>query len=173
MQQLQMGNGGLVCCIGQLYRRTQQSHFNFRLPMGMVLVSHIEDVVTAIQLSAIAAPATSLTAQQRQLARSIEELWRGRAMEIKLQVELSEFALLVWQSLGQVPIGTTISYSELAARIGKPNSTRAVARVMAQNQFALVLPCHRVVGKNGAMTGFRWGEEMKLALLNFEQKTAA
>jgi AraC family transcriptional regulator of adaptative response/methylated-DNA-[protein]-cysteine methyltransferase len=78
------------------------------------------------------------------------------------------FQLRVWQALRQIPRGETRSYSQLAREMGAPNSTRAVARSCAMNRVALVVPCHRVVGASGALTGYRWGVERKRMLLEAE-----
>jgi AraC family transcriptional regulator of adaptative response/methylated-DNA-[protein]-cysteine methyltransferase len=71
--------------------------------------------------------------------------------------------------LRQIPRGQTRSYSELALELGAPNSTRAVARACASNRIALLVPCHRVVGVSGALTGYRWGIERKRRLLETER----
>jgi AraC family transcriptional regulator of adaptative response/methylated-DNA-[protein]-cysteine methyltransferase len=86
------------------------------------------------------------------------------------QVDLrgTAFQLRVWQALRQIPRGQTRSYSQLAREMGVPNSTRAVARACAMNRVALVVPCHRVVGASGALTGYRWGVERKRMLLQAE-----
>jgi len=87
------------------------------------------------------------------------------------QVDLrgTAFQLRVWQALRAIPRGETRSYSQLAREMGNPNATRAVARACATNRVALVVPCHRVVGVSGALTGYRWGVERKRQLLRAEQ----
>jgi AraC family transcriptional regulator of adaptative response/methylated-DNA-[protein]-cysteine methyltransferase len=86
------------------------------------------------------------------------------------QVDLrgTEFQLRVWQALRRIPRGETRSYSQLARELGNPKATRAVARACAMNCVALVVPCHRVVGASGALTGYRWGVERKRQLLEAE-----
>jgi len=79
------------------------------------------------------------------------------------------FQLRVWQALRQIPRGETRSYSELAREMGEPNATRAVARACATNRVALIVPCHRVVGADGSLTGYRWGVERKRELLEAER----
>jgi AraC family transcriptional regulator, regulatory protein of adaptative response / methylated-DNA-[protein]-cysteine methyltransferase len=74
----------------------------------------------------------------------------------------------VWQALRQIPRGETRSYSQLAREMGEPNSTRAVARACATNRVALLVPCHRVVGADGSLTGYRWGLKRKQLLLKTE-----
>jgi AraC family transcriptional regulator, regulatory protein of adaptative response / methylated-DNA-[protein]-cysteine methyltransferase len=78
------------------------------------------------------------------------------------------FQLRVWQALRQIPRGETRSYSQLAREMGDPKSTRAVARACATNRVALLVPCHRVVGADGSLTGYRWGLERKRQLLKAE-----
>jgi AraC family transcriptional regulator of adaptative response/methylated-DNA-[protein]-cysteine methyltransferase len=78
------------------------------------------------------------------------------------------FQLRVWQALRVIPRGQTRSYSELAKELGNPGATRAVARACAMNRVALFVPCHRVVGANGSLTGYRWGVERKRQLLEAE-----
>ena len=78
------------------------------------------------------------------------------------------FQLRVWQALKQIPRGETRSYSQLAREMGDPKSTRAVARACATNRVALVVPCHRVVGADGSLTGYRWGVERKRRILQAE-----
>ena len=80
------------------------------------------------------------------------------------------FQLRVWQALRKIPRGETRSYSQLARELGDPNATRAVARACALNRVALVVPCHRVVGVGGSLTGYRWGVDRKRQLLIAEQE---
>jgi AraC family transcriptional regulator, regulatory protein of adaptative response / methylated-DNA-[protein]-cysteine methyltransferase len=92
---------------------------------------------------------------------------QGRATT-KLDLRGTVFQLRVWQALRQIPRGETRTYSQLAREMGEPNATRAVARACALNRVALVVPCHRVVGADGGLTGYRWGVERKGALLEAE-----
>ena len=78
----------------------------------------------------------------------------------------------MWQALRDIPRGETRTYSQLARDMGIPKSTRAVARACATNRVALVVPCHRVVGVSGSLTGYRWGTERKKKLLSMESNTS-
>jgi AraC family transcriptional regulator of adaptative response/methylated-DNA-[protein]-cysteine methyltransferase len=91
---------------------------------------------------------------------------RIRAGELDLRGTV--FQLRVWQALRQIPRGETRSYSQLAREMGDSKSTRAVARACATNRVALLVPCHRVVGADGSLTGYRWGVERKRQLLKAE-----
>jgi AraC family transcriptional regulator of adaptative response/methylated-DNA-[protein]-cysteine methyltransferase len=86
-------------------------------------------------------------------------------LDLPLDVRGTAFQHRVWQALQQVPAGETVSYSELARRIGAPRSVRAVARACAANTLAVAIPCHRVVRTDGGLSGYRWGVERKRALL--------
>jgi AraC family transcriptional regulator of adaptative response/methylated-DNA-[protein]-cysteine methyltransferase len=89
---------------------------------------------------------------------------------LHLDLRGTAFQLRVWQALQRIPRGTTVSYSQLAADLGNPKATRAVARACATNRVALVVPCHRVVGASGSLTGYRWGVERKQQLLKAERE---
>ena len=75
----------------------------------------------------------------------------------------------VWHALQQIPYGQTVSYSDVATKIGKPTAVRAVASAIGANPVMVIIPCHRVIGKNGKLTGFRGGLAMKERLLTLEQ----
>jgi AraC family transcriptional regulator of adaptative response/methylated-DNA-[protein]-cysteine methyltransferase len=92
----------------------------------------------------------------------------GVKAEVPLDLRGTAFQLRVWQALRAIPRGETRSYSQLAREMGDPKSTRAVARACATNRVALVVPCHRVVGVSGSLTGYRWGVERKRMLLEAE-----
>ena len=74
----------------------------------------------------------------------------------------------VWQALQAIPVGSTLTYTDLAARVGRPQAVRAVASACAANRLAVVIPCHRVVGRSGSLTGYRWGLDRKRLLLDME-----
>jgi len=83
------------------------------------------------------------------------------------------FQLSVWRRLCDIPVGETISYGELARRIGNPNAVRAVGLANGANPISLVAPCHRVIGANGSLTGYGGGLDRKLCLLRHERRGAA
>ena len=92
----------------------------------------------------------------------------GSALDLPLDLRATAFQVRVWRELKKIPLGQTRSYEEIARRIKQPSATRAVARACASNPVALAIPCHRVVRKDGAMGGYRWGVERKKALLASE-----
>jgi AraC family transcriptional regulator, regulatory protein of adaptative response / methylated-DNA-[protein]-cysteine methyltransferase len=89
--------------------------------------------------------------------------------ELPLDIRGTAFQERVWKALTGIPAGTTVSYRELAARLGQPGAARAVARACATNKLAVAIPCHRVVNASGELTGYRWGLERKQILLDREQ----
>lgn len=94
----------------------------------------------------------------------------GTGFELPLVVEGTAFQRRVWQALREIPVGTTASYTDIAARIGAPKSVRAVAQACAANILAVAIPCHRVVHADGGLSGYRWGVERKRALLQREAR---
>jgi O-6-methylguanine DNA methyltransferase len=91
-------------------------------------------------------------------------------LDLPLDVRGTAFQERVWQALRQIPPGVTMTYAEIAARLGMPKAVRAVARACAANALAVAIPCHRVVRSDGALSGYRWGVERKRALLEREGK---
>ncbi len=95
----------------------------------------------------------------------------GQHQQLAVPVDLqgTDFQRRVWRALQQIPYGETRSYEEVAATLGKPSATRAVAQACARNKVALVVPCHRVVCKDGSVSGYRWGPARKRRLLALEK----
>lgn len=91
-------------------------------------------------------------------------------LDLPLDLRGTAFQQRVWQALRDIPVGETASYTEIAERIGSLKAVRGVARACAANALAVVIPCHRVVRKDGALSGYRWGVERKRALLDREAK---
>ena len=102
--------------------------------------------------------------------RELEEYFRGERKEFDIPLLLagSEFQKRVWQQLRHIPYGQTVSYGELAAAIGAPKSVRAVANANGANAISIILPCHRVIGSDGSLTGYGGGTDTKRYLLELE-----
>ncbi len=106
-----------------------------------------------------------------QTAQQLEEYASGMRERFDLPLDLigTPFQLSVWQTIARIPFGQTITYSELAQRAGRsPKDARAVGTATGQNPVCWIVPCHRVVGKGGALTGYAGGVARKSALLEFE-----
>jgi len=106
----------------------------------------------------------------REAARQLERYFAGRLREFDLPLvpEGTPFQLEVWRALRRIPYGKTISYGELARRVGRPAASRAVGAANGRNPLPIVVPCHRVIGADGSLTGFGGGVGIKQALLELE-----
>jgi AraC family transcriptional regulator of adaptative response/methylated-DNA-[protein]-cysteine methyltransferase len=156
-------------------------------PFGWIIVGATERGLCWLALSATAAeaeaslreefPAATVYADDS-LSRLVDlaldavregsDLAHSRRLNDSLDLRGTVFQLRVWEALRQIPRGETRTYSQLAREMGIPNSTRAVARACATNRVSIVVPCHRVVGASGSLTGYRWGVERKRQLLAAE-----
>lgn len=107
-------------------------------------------------------------------ARQLDEYFAGRRRGFALPLWLAgtEMQTLVWRQLQRLPYATVASYASVAAAIGRPLAVRAVARAVAANPLSVVVPCHRVVGSNGALTGYAGGIDAKRQLLALERDNA-
>ena len=105
----------------------------------------------------------------------LDEYFAGKrkVFDISLLFTGSEFQNLVWLELQNVPYGTTVSYAELARRIGRPKSVRAVANANAANPISILVPCHRVIGSDGSLTGYAGGLDAKEKLLEIEKQLSS
>ncbi len=80
----------------------------------------------------------------------------------------SDFQIRVWQALLKIPMGRAVTYSKVASDIGQPTASRAVGAAIGRNPISFVVPCHRALGKSGALTGYHWGLTRKRAMLGWE-----
>lgn len=107
----------------------------------------------------------------REARQQLKEYFKGERTEFELALcpEGTPFQLAVLEELLRIPYGTTASYGDVAHRLGRPKASRAVGAANGRNPLPIVIPCHRVVGSNGALTGFGGGIDTKKALLELEQ----
>jgi len=146
-------------------------------PIGPILVAGSEEGLAVVQFgSALVGwrPAPgwregrSLVADaMTQLADYFETKTRG--FELCLAPSGTEFQKRVWRALAEIPYGETLSYGALAARIGKPQAARPVGAANGRNPIGIIIPCHRVIGASGALTGYGGGLDVKKWLLDFER----
>jgi len=108
----------------------------------------------------------------KEVIRQLEAYFAGKLQKFDLPLVLdgTEFQVLVWQNLRQIPYGETTSYGQLAKRIGKPEASRAVGLANGSNPIPIIIPCHRVIGSNGDLTGFGGGLPLKKKLLALESR---
>jgi AraC family transcriptional regulator of adaptative response/methylated-DNA-[protein]-cysteine methyltransferase len=153
--------------------------------LGLVLVAATERGVCTIEFGDSADELTTRLQERFPKARFAPadaefDAWLRRllahldrpsaALDLPLDVRGTAFQQQVWKALRDLKPGETASYAEVAARIGKPKSVRAVARACASNILGVAIPCHRVVRSDGGISGYRWGVERKRALLAKERK---
>ncbi|MEO5633206.1 methylated-DNA--[protein]-cysteine S-methyltransferase [Gaiella sp.] len=107
-------------------------------------------------------------------AAQLDEYFAGTrtSFDVPLDLQGTAFQLAAWQALAEIPYGETRSYGEQADAIGRPTAVRAIGAANGRNPVSIVLPCHRVIGRNGSLTGFGGGLEVKAALLELEQRNA-
>jgi methylated-DNA-[protein]-cysteine S-methyltransferase len=106
----------------------------------------------------------------RQTRAELTEYFAGarKRFDVPLAAEGTSFQEAVWKAISTVPFGTTITYAELARRAGVPGSARAAGAATGRNPLTIIVPCHRIVGSNGALTGYAGGLDRKRALLALE-----
>ncbi|HJZ53877.1 MAG TPA: methylated-DNA--[protein]-cysteine S-methyltransferase [Gemmataceae bacterium] len=153
--------------------------------LGRVLLAATDRGVCAVSLADTDAelasflraefPAAKLERDAAGLATWLAELLRQLSgsrphADLPLDVQATAFQRRVWEELRAIPLGETRTYQQVAEAIGAPTAARAVARACATNPVSVVIPCHRVVGSNGKLTGYRWGVSRKKKLLDAEQK---
>jgi methylated-DNA-[protein]-cysteine S-methyltransferase/AraC family transcriptional regulator of adaptative response/methylated-DNA-[protein]-cysteine methyltransferase len=148
--------------------------------LGTVLVAGSAHGVCAILIGseagelvadfAVRFPDNTLVQHDRKLDGELTNVLRfiekpARGLHLELNIIGTSFQRRVWDALCGIPAGQTITYAALAHRVGKPGAVRAVANACAANAIALAIPCHRVIGSDGTLSGYRWGLERKRALL--------
>jgi methylated-DNA-[protein]-cysteine S-methyltransferase len=108
----------------------------------------------------------------KEAIRQLEAYFGGTLKDFDLPLVLNgtEFQLLVWRNLRKIPYGETVSYGQLARRIGSPDAARAVGLANGRNPIPIIIPCHRVIGSNGDLTGFGGGLPVKKKLLGLESR---
>jgi len=108
----------------------------------------------------------------KEVIRQLEAYFEGKLQDFDLPLVLdgTEFQVLVWRNLQKIPYGETISYGQLARRIGSPDAARAVGLANGSNPIPIIIPCHRVIGSNGHLTGFGGGLPVKKKLLALESR---
>lgn len=144
-------------------------------PVGPLLLTADGDALTGLHFGGGPGPGERADDDPVLVAAAtqLREYFAGdrKEFELPLSPAGTQFQLAVWQRLREIPYGTTISYGELARRVGNPAASRAVGLANGRNPIAIVVPCHRVIGANGALTGFGGGMDAKKTLLDLEAAT--
>jgi methylated-DNA-[protein]-cysteine S-methyltransferase len=151
---------------------------NFSTSLGDILVTGDENGITSLQLNVGESKSNNKIPEHfvrndaffESIKIQILEYLdcKRKSFNIKLNLHGTDFQKKVWNELTKVSYGKTCSYKDIAMLIGNKNANRAVANAIGKNPVALIIPCHRVIGSNGKLTGFAYGLEMKAKLLSLE-----
>ena len=144
----------------------------FCSPIGVVRLTEADGFITRIELTDAAdAVDTSPTPLLHESAQQILAFLDGKCQQLDFPIRMvgTPFQQRVWHALQQIPYGTTRTYGEIAAAIGNPRASRAVGMACNKNPLLLIVPCHRVIGANGKLTGFAYGTDAKQWLLELEK----
>jgi methylated-DNA-[protein]-cysteine S-methyltransferase len=145
-------------------------------PVGELLLAATERGLCRLQLSgALPPPAkdefwVEAPERLRHCEEQLRRYFQGKLREFHCDLDLrgTPFQIRCWQALQRIPYGTTCSYAELARAVGLPRASRAVGQANHRNPVAIIIPCHRVIGADGSLTGYGGGLEMKRKLLRLE-----
>jgi methylated-DNA-[protein]-cysteine S-methyltransferase len=152
---------------------------NIESPLGPLFVQGDGQFVTGLfmrEQSGWLGPEASWQNSDAALVAAAEQLaeyfaGERQAFDVPLRLVGTAFQQRVWRELVKIPFGTTIAYAELARRVGRPTASRAVGHANGRNPISIIIPCHRVVGADGTLTGYAGGLEKKQWLLDFERQT--
>lgn len=150
-------------------------------PIGRLLVTAEGSLLTGLYMSGHKGRPAQHPDWQRAdeafdaVRHQLEEYFAGRlqTFDLPLRMTGTSFQQLVWKALVRIPFGTTITYAQLAARVGRPSAARAVGHANSRNPVSIVVPCHRVIGADGALAGYAGGLEKKRFLLELERTVSA
>lgn len=149
----------------------------YESPVGRLLLNGRDrlEALTFPLSKTLQKPEPGWISSTQQFSKALAQLdgyFNGRLKQFDLDLEIqgTDFQKRVWQELVKIPYGQTISYGELAKRIGNPKASRAVGMANGKNPVSIIIPCHRVIGTDGSLTGFGGGMDVKQQLLSLEQK---
>ena len=142
-------------------------------PIGPLHIACVENGITELHMGS-KPPATGARQGHTLLTRArkqLDEYFSGKrtSFDLPLAAKGTDFQQQVWKKLCDIPFGETSSYGEVAARVGNPRASRAVGAANGRNPIAVIVPCHRVIGADGSLTGFGGGLERKKWLLQHER----
>jgi len=143
-------------------------------PVGPLTLASTEAGLSTVSFGATVPPGGVVDEQINHTAiNQLSEYFQGTRTRFDLPLDLkgTAFQVAVWRALLEIPYGQTRSYGEIAKAIAKPGAARAVGMANHENRIAIVVPCHRVVGQNGKLTGYAGGLDLKRQLLAIEQRT--
>jgi methylated-DNA-[protein]-cysteine S-methyltransferase len=143
-------------------------------PLGKLTLASTDKGLASIHFGSHIPQGGKLDAEANRVTiRQVEEYFQGKRTEFDFPLDLhgTPFQLAVWKELLNIPYGQTRTYGEIAKRVGKPGAARAVGMANHDNRIPIVVPCHRVVGHDGSLTGYAGGLHIKQQLLRIETRT--
>lgn len=157
---------------------SSMSYTMMNSPVGPLLLAGDESGLRLVHFASGRRPKspqrgwTDDSAPFKEVIRQLKAYFDGKLKDFELPLVLdgTEFQLLVWSNLQKIPYGETVSYGQLARRIGSPEAARAVGLANGSNPIPIIIPCHRVIGSNGDLTGFGGGLPVKKRLLALESR---
>jgi len=143
-------------------------------PLGSLSIASSERGLVSVQFG-LNMPADGLIddAANREVVEELQEYFEGKRthFDLPLDIQGTPFQVAVWNELLKIPYGSTCSYIDIARSLGRPGAARAVGMANHENPIAVVIPCHRVVGSDGSLTGYAGGLHLKQQLLGIETQT--
>jgi methylated-DNA-[protein]-cysteine S-methyltransferase len=144
----------------------------FLAPIGLLEISGSEKGITSVSFVANVDNVIENPPCLRECVSQLNDYFNGKrkSFNLKLDVEGTEFQKKVWNELLKIPYGKTVSYNDIAKKLGDKEAVRAVGNANGKNPVAIIIPCHRVIGSDGKLVGYAGGLWRKKWLLNFEHK---
>jgi len=158
----------------KLYNKNMNTKFTaFKTPVGILKITADGNKITAIGFAAREGRSAELPVVLQEAKKQLLEYFDGKRKSFKLPLKFpasaSAFRLKIWKAMCRVPYGKTMTYGELSAKAGNLKAARAAGGACNKNPFMIILPCHRIVGSDGSLTGYAGGLNVKKYLLNLEK----
>ena len=145
----------------------------YQSPFGLLKIGAADGKVILVGIVSKQDEPNQPTALSAEVYRQLQEYFAGKRTVFTVPYALNgtSFQQAVWEQIAKIPYGQTVTYKDISQAIDKPRAFQATGRAVGANPLAILIPCHRVVGSNGELTGYAFGLEMKKALLNLECQT--
>ena len=145
----------------------------YQSPFGLLKIGAADGKVILVGIVSKQDEPNQPTALSAEVYRQLQEYFAGKRTVFTVPYALNgtSFQQAVWTQIAKIPYGQTVTYKDIAQAIDKPRAFQATGRAVGANPLAILIPCHRIVGSNGELTGYAFGLEMKKALLNLEFQT--
>ncbi len=144
----------------------------YKSPIGTIKITATKDELVSVDFEEEKNDTTEENEILKETIKQLDEYFNGKRMEFKLRykIEGTDFQKKVWSQLEKIPYGKTVSYEYIAKNIGNEKACRAVGNANNKNKIAIIIPCHRVIGKNNKLTGYAGGLDKKSWLIEHENK---